>query len=56
MKEFGKRYFEDVVYISFDNNERMRHVFEMDFDIKRIVSALKIESGKNFKAETQSSM
>lgn len=51
MKEFGKRYFEDVVYISFDNNERMRHVFEMDFDIKRIVSALKIESGKNFKAE-----
>lgn len=51
MKEFGKRCFEDVVYISFDNNNRMRQVFELDFDIERILSALKIESGKNFKAE-----
>ena len=46
MKEFGERYFEDYVYISFDNNERMKQVFELDFDIERIVSALKIESGK----------
>lgn len=33
MKEFGKRFFENVVYISFDNNERMKNVFEMDYDI-----------------------
>lgn len=51
MREFGKRYFEETIYISFDNNERMKHVFEIDFDIKRIISALKIESGKNFSAE-----
>ena len=36
MKEFGKRYFEQTVYyISFDNNERMKHVFEADFDLDR---------------------
>lgn len=51
MKEFGKRFFEDAVYISFDNNERMKNVFEMDYDIPRIVSALKIESGKKIDPE-----
>lgn len=44
MKEFGRRYFEHAVYISFDNNERMQNVFSMDFDIHRILSALKVES------------
>jgi len=44
MREFGKRYFAHTVYISFDNNERMRNVFAMDFDIQRIISALKVES------------
>lgn len=47
MKEFGRTQFDDYVYISFDNNERIKNVFELDFDIKRIVSSLKIESGKN---------
>lgn len=51
MKEFGKRCFQNVVYINFDNNPRMKNVFEEDFDIKRILSALKIEHGKNFSAE-----
>ncbi len=51
MREFGKRCFENTVYISFDNNERMRNVFELDFDIRRIISALKIENGKAFEAE-----
>ena len=51
MKEFGKRYFENVVYINFENNERMKNVFEMDFDIPRIISALKIENGKTFEAD-----
>jgi len=45
MKEFGKKYFKHTVYISFDNNVRMKHVFEEDYDIDRIISALKIESG-----------
>jgi hypothetical protein len=51
MKEFGKRYYKDYVYISFDNNKRMKNTFEQDYDIKRILSALKIESGKNIDPE-----
>lgn len=51
MKEFGRLYFEQVVYISFDNNERMKQVFEMDYDLKRIISSLKIESGKKIEPE-----
>lgn len=47
MKEFGRRYFENTVYISFDNNEHMKHVFNMDMDIKRIISSLKLEAGKD---------
>lgn len=51
MKEFGKQYYENCVYISFDNNARMASVFDLDYDIERIISALKIESTCNFKAE-----
>lgn len=51
MKEFGNRYFQDVVYINFDNNERMKNVFDIDYDVNRIISSLKIEHGKSFKAE-----
>lgn len=51
MKEFGKRYFQTVIYINFDNNPRMKNVFEEDFDVKRIISALKIEHGKNFNSD-----
>lgn len=51
MKEFGKRCFKHTVYINFDNNPRVKLVFEQDYDISRIISALKIEHGSNFKAE-----
>ena len=51
MKEFGKRCFKHTVYINFDNNQRMKNVFEQDYDIKRIISALKIEHGSAFEAE-----
>lgn len=46
MKEFGKQQYEETIYINFDNNERMKNVFSMDMDIKRIISSLKIETGK----------
>lgn len=51
MKEFGEKYFQNVVYISFDNNEHMKNIFELDYDISRIISALKIEYGSGFTAE-----
>lgn len=45
MKEFGKTCYEKVAYISFYNNKRMDDVFQMDFDINRILMNLNIESG-----------
>ena len=48
MKEFGARFYENTVYINFDNNKAMKDVFELDFDLKRILSAIKIEYGKMF--------
>lgn len=51
MKEFGKQYFDKVIYISFDHNEHMRNVFSLDFDMERIISALRIEAGEVFQAE-----
>lgn len=51
MKEFGARYYKDTIYINFDNNETMKKVFEIDFDISRIISSIKIEYGKSFDPE-----
>lgn len=44
MKEFGNLYFENVAYINFDNNQRMKAVFDTDYDIERILMALSIET------------
>lgn len=43
MKEFGKNEFEDVVYLNFESSERLKSLFAMDFDIKRIISTIEIE-------------
>lgn len=45
MKEFGKNCYKKVAYISFYNNDRMDQVFQMDFDVERIIMNLNIESG-----------
>ncbi|MBR4058396.1 MAG: ATP-binding protein [Lachnospiraceae bacterium] len=45
MKEFGKRYFKYTAYINFDNNEYMRDVFDMDYNIERILMAVNIATG-----------
>ena len=45
MKEFGRTCYEKVAYISFYNNKRMDDVFQIDFDIQRILMNLNIESG-----------
>lgn len=44
MKEFGKRYFKYTAYVNFDNNKNMKDVFEMDYDIERILTAVNIET------------
>lgn len=51
MKEFGKNYYEKCAYINFDDNERMRKLFDGDLNIERIIQGLKIESGINIEKE-----
>lgn len=45
MKTFGQQYFEKTAYVNFDNNARMKQVFEGDLDIERLVLAISAETG-----------
>lgn len=51
MKEFGRKYYENVAYISFYNNQAMKNIFETDYDIKRILTYLNIEVGFSIEPE-----
>ena len=44
MKEFGKLHFKKTAYISFFNNQRIKQVFEEDYDINRILMSINIEA------------
>ena len=46
MKEFARVAFDKTVYISFDNNQRMRDLFSYDLDVERIVTGLELYSGQ----------
>ncbi len=45
MKEFGKSEYESVVYINFDNNERMKTLFEGSLEVDRLVTGLELYAG-----------
>lgn len=51
MKEFGKTCFEKTVYINFENNPRIKNIFEQDFDIKRIILLISAETGITIEAK-----
>ncbi|WP_373767083.1 ATP-binding protein [Glaesserella sp.] len=51
MKHFGEHSFEQVAYINFDNNPRMKTLFSGDYDINRLILGLKIESGVDIQAD-----
>ena len=44
MKEFGRTQFKKVAYVTFYNNQRMKNVFEDDYDIERIIMNINIET------------
>ena len=44
MKEFGQQYFKKVAYVTFYNNQRMKRVFDDDYDIGRILMNINIET------------
>lgn len=43
MKEFGKLDFRHVAYVRFDNSDRARRSFSLDFDIPRLLESISIE-------------
>ncbi len=45
LKEFGKRYYENVAYFNFDENEEYKEFFETTKDVKRILQNLIMASG-----------
>ncbi|MBC5668635.1 ATP-binding protein [Eubacterium sp. BX4] len=51
MKEFGRECFENVAYVNFDSNVRMKGVFEGQIDIERIILAIEIETGVTIERE-----
>lgn len=51
MKEFGKNYYEDTVYINFDSNSQMKSLFNQDSDVKRLITGIELYSGKKISPE-----
>lgn len=45
MKEFGASEYKSVVYINFDNNERMKALFEGSLEVERLVTGLELYAG-----------
>jgi predicted AAA+ superfamily ATPase len=45
MKEFGATAYKKCVYVSFDNNQRMRELFSADLDVTRLVTGIELYAG-----------
>ncbi len=52
MKEFGKKEFEQVLYLNFESSSRLRELFVIDFNIDRIISVIEIETNQKINPET----
>lgn len=52
MKQFAAEYFEHAVYINFENNQLLEHLFEKDFDIDRILLELQIAMRTTITSDT----
>jgi predicted AAA+ superfamily ATPase len=46
MKDFGEKFYSETAYIDFNNNARMKSLFEGDFDIPRLIEGLQAECRK----------
>jgi uncharacterized protein len=46
LKAFGKQEYENCAYVNFESNAALRTLFASDYDLKRILTAIEIESGQ----------
>jgi len=51
MREFGKAAYEKMVYVSFDNNQRMKDLFSIDLNVGRLITGLELYAGHKIDAE-----
>ena len=51
LKEFGRRYYENVAYFNFDENEEYKQFFETTKDVSRIMQNLVFASGQTITPE-----
>ena len=51
MKEFGRRYYEDVFYFSFDKDDRLKQIFEVNKNPRRILELLGLLSEKSIQPQ-----
>ena len=47
MREYGKKAFKNVLYINFEQSERLKTLFVEDYNIERIITILQVETGIN---------
>lgn len=52
MKEFAKKEYKNYAYVNFDDNETLANLFENDFNINRIISALEIYTNQHIDNDT----
>ena len=51
LKDFGKRYYDNVAYFNFDANEEYKQFFEITKDVERILQNLMLASGQKILPE-----
>lgn len=51
MKEFGRQYFEFTAYVNLDNNPAMKLSFEKDYNVRRLIEDIEIETKQKITAE-----
>ena len=51
MKEFGKQFYQQTVYVNFDSNKQMKDLFTSSLDIEKIIMGLEIYSDMSISPE-----
>lgn len=51
MKEFGQKCFKNTAYLNFDSGGRISRIFDEDYDIRRILQLINIETGVKVEPE-----
>ena len=52
MQTFAKEAYAKCAYVNFEDNEMLRHLFDNDFDIERILTSIGLATGVNVDTET----